>query len=172
MAASFHKVDKKQLPREAGHLTLASVGSWLLTPGQCSWRDNEVCVWRGGWAHSQDRRPLSQPKWAPRRSCAVLCLVTQKCSILVTPWTAARHAPLPMEFSRQEYWSELPCLPPGDLPNPGIKPRSPALQADSLLSEPPGKLKNTGMDSLSLLQGNFPTQESEQRFLNYRLNYS
>ena len=44
-----------------------------------------------------------------------------------------------MEFSRQEYWSGLPCPPPGDLPNPGIKPRSPALQADSLLSGPPGK---------------------------------
>ena len=43
-------------------------------------------------------------------------------------------------FSRQEYWSGLPCPPPGDLPNPGIEPRSPTLQADSLLSEPPGKL--------------------------------
>jgi len=44
-----------------------------------------------------------------------------------------------MEFSRQEYWSRLPFPTPGDLPNSGIKPRSPALQADSLLSEPPGK---------------------------------
>ena len=44
-----------------------------------------------------------------------------------------------MKFSRQEYWSGLPCLPPGDLPNPGIKPRSPTLQVDSLLCEPPGK---------------------------------
>ena len=40
----------------------------------------------------------------------------------VTPWTAAHHAPLSMGFSRQEYWSGLPCLAPGDLPNPGIKP--------------------------------------------------
>ena len=63
-------------------------------------------------------------------------------------------------FSRQEYWSGLPCPPPGDLPNPGIEPRSPALQADSLLSEPPVKPKNTGMGSLFLLQGIFPTQES------------
>ena len=47
-----------------------------------------------------------------------------------------RQAPLPMEFSRQEYWSGLPFPPPGDLPNPGIEPRSPALQADSLPSEP------------------------------------
>ena len=57
----------------------------------------------------------------------------------MTPWTEARQAPLPMGFSRQEYWSGWPCPPPGDLPNPGIKPRSPASQADSLLSEPPGK---------------------------------
>ena len=45
----------------------------------------------------------------------------------------------PWGFSRQEYWSELPCPPPGDLPNPGIQPRSPTIQADSLPSEPPGK---------------------------------
>ena len=49
------------------------------------------------------------------------------------------QAPLSKGFSRQEYWSGLPFPPPGDLPNPGIEPRSPALQADSLLSEPPGK---------------------------------
>ena len=46
---------------------------------------------------------------------------------------------LSMGFSRQEYWSGLSCPPPGDLPNPGIEPRFPALQADSLPSEPPGK---------------------------------
>ena len=45
----------------------------------------------------------------------------------------------PWGFSRQEYWSGLPCIPPGGLPNPSIKPRPPTLQADSLLSEPPGK---------------------------------
>ena len=56
--------------------------------------------------------------------------------LLATPWTVAHQAPLSMEFSRQEYWSGLPFLPPGDLPNPGIKPGSPALQADSLLTEP------------------------------------
>ena len=56
-----------------------------------------------------------------------------------TPWTAAHQAPLSMEFSRQEYWSGLPFPSPGDFPNTGIKPGSSALQADSLLSEPPGK---------------------------------
>ena len=62
----------------------------------------------------------------------------------MTPWTVAHQAPLSMEFSRLEYWSEWPFPSPGDLPNPGIKPGSPALQADSLLSEPPGKLWPTG----------------------------
>ena len=55
--------------------------------------------------------------------------------LFATQWTVACQAPLSMGFSRQEYWSELPCPPPGDLPNPGTKPRSPgspALQADSL----------------------------------------
>ena len=57
----------------------------------------------------------------------------------MTPWTVAHQAPLTLEFSRQEYWSGLPFPSPGDLPNPGIEPESPALQADSLPSEPPGK---------------------------------
>ena len=64
---------------------------------------------------------LSEPKML-----AVLCLVTQLCPTLrpirlLCPWG----------FSRQEYWSGLPCPPPGDLPNAGVKPRSPVLQADS-----------------------------------------
>ena len=66
-------------------------------------------------------------------------LVTQSCPTLVTSWTVAHWAPLSMKFSRQEYWSGLPFPSPGDLPDPGIQPGSPALQADSLPSEPPGK---------------------------------
>ena len=61
----------------------------------------------------------------------------------VTPWTAALQAPLSMGFPRQEYWSGLPCPPPGDLPNTGIELRSPALQANSLPTEPPEKPKST-----------------------------
>ena len=57
-----------------------------------------------------------------------------------TPWTAACQAPLSMGFSRQEYWSGLPFPSPGDLPDLGIETGSPTLHADSLLSEPPGKL--------------------------------
>ena len=63
-------------------------------------------------------------------------LVAQLCPTLVTPQTVAHQAPQSMKFSRQEYWSGLPFPSPGDLPGPGIKPRSPALQADSLPSEP------------------------------------
>ena len=59
--------------------------------------------------------------------------------LFATPWTVAYQAPLSMGFSRQEYWSGLPFPSPGDLPNPGIEPGSPALQADALTSEPPGK---------------------------------
>ena len=59
--------------------------------------------------------------------------------LFVTPWTVAYQAPLSMGFSRQEYWSGLPFPSPGDLPDPGIKPRLPALEADALTSEPPGK---------------------------------
>ena len=73
-----------------------------------------------------------------------------------------------MEFSRPEYWHGQPFSSPGDLPNPGIKPRSPTLQADSLPAEAPGEPKNTGMDSLSLLQGIFPTQESNRGLLHCR----
>ena len=59
--------------------------------------------------------------------------------LFVTTWTVAYQVPLSVGFSRQEYWSGLPFPSPGDLLNPGIEPRSPALQADALPSEPPGK---------------------------------
>ena len=59
--------------------------------------------------------------------------------LFATPWTVACQVPLSMGFSSQEYWSVLSFPSPGDLPDPGIKPKFPALQADSLVSEPPGK---------------------------------
>ena len=82
----------------------------------------------------------------------------------------------PWGFSRQQYWSGLPCPPPEDLPNPGTQPRSPTLQADSLPTEPPGKPKNAGVGSLSLFQGIFPIQESNLGLLHcrqilYQLSY-
>ena len=77
--------------------------------------------------------------------------------LFATLWTVARQAPLSMGFSRQEYWSVWPFPSPGDLPDPGIKPWSPALQADSVLSEPPGApgmcylLIDNGAKSLSVV---------------------
>ena len=81
-----------------------------------------------------------------------------------------------MGFSRQEHWSALSCPPPADLPNPGIEARSPALQVDSFLSEPPEKPKNTGVGSLSILQQIFPAQELNWGLLHcrqilYQLSY-
>ena len=70
----------------------------------------------------------------------VKVLVFSSCVLLfAAPWTVACQAFLSMKFYRQEYWSGYPCPSPGDLPNPGIKLKSPALQVGSLLSEPPGK---------------------------------
>ena len=66
-------------------------------------------------------------------------LVAQWCLTLGDPVACSRQAPLSMGFPRQEYWSGLPLPSPGDLPTTGNEPWSPALQADSLLSEPPGK---------------------------------
>ena len=73
-------------------------------------------------------------------------VLVSRVRLFVTPWTVAHQALLSMEFSRQEYWSGLLFPSPGDVPNPGIEPRSPALQADSLPTEPPG-LKTTEGDT-------------------------
>ena len=68
--------------------------------------------------------------------------------LFATPWTGAHQAPLSMGIFQAKILKWLPCPLPGDLPNPGVEPRSPALQADSLPSEPPGKPNNTGVGSL------------------------
>ena len=73
--------------------------------------------------------------------CVCVCVkLLSRVRLFVTLWTVAHQAPLSMGFSRQEYWSGLPFPSPGDLPNPGIEPGSPALQANDLSSEPPRKL--------------------------------
>ena len=74
-----------------------------------------------------------------RKKSDCCCLVAKSCLTLGTPWTVALQALLSMAFSGQDYWNGLPCPPPGDLPDPGIEPRSPALQSNSLPLEPPGK---------------------------------
>ena len=73
--------------------------------------------------------------------CAHGCngLVSKSCLTLATPWTVACQASLSMGFPREEYWRGLPFPFPGDLPDPGVEPKSPALQADSLPTELLGK---------------------------------
>ena len=78
----------------------------------------------------------------PYEKCGGGGLVAKSCLTLVTPWTVARQASLSMGFSRQEYWSGLPFPSLGDLPNPGIEPESPALQADFLPTELQGKFSS------------------------------
>ena len=75
--------------------------------------------------------PASKWKWVKSLS---------RVWLFATPWTVADQTSKSMGFSRQEYWSGLPFPPPGDLPNPGIEPGSPALEADALTFEPPGKV--------------------------------
>ena len=98
----------------------------------------------------------------------MLYLVAQSCPALCDPMDCSPRFFCPWGFSGQEYWSGLPCLSPGNLPNPAIELRSPTEQADSSPSEPPGKPKNMEVGSLSLLQGIFPTQELNQGFLHCR----
>ena len=90
--------------------------------------------WVGCWT----RRTLGKNYGKLKEVCAVLSCFS-RVQLFVTPWTVVRQAPLSMRFSRQEYWSGKPFPPPGDLPNPGIQLGSPALQADSLPTKPPGK---------------------------------
>ena len=112
---------------------------------------------------SQSRRPKPGDGFFTIRTIReadVLCCAVFICSVLYDPsqshvWQPARLL-CSLGFSRQEYWSGLPCPPPTDLPSSGIEPRSPALQANSLLSEPSGKSKNTGVSTLSLSSGDLP----------------
>ena len=83
--------------------------------------------------------------------------------LLATLWTVAHQAPLSMGFSRQEYWSGLPFPSPGDLPDPGIKPRSPALQADALTSEPPGKPRTVVIKLYFIPQGSSAGRDMVER---------
>ena len=82
------------------------------------------------------------PYHLPSYASVQVALVTQFCLTLCDPMDCSHQIPLSMEFSRQEYWSGLPFLSPGDLPDPGIKPGFPELRADSLPSELPGKAIN------------------------------
>ena len=95
--------------------------------------------------------------------CALLCMIPNLCCahsqgcvhLFATPWTVACQAPLSMEFSRQKYWSGLPFPSPGDLPNPGIKPVSPALAGRFFTAEPPGKPIISYLNKLNRIESEF-----------------
>ena len=86
--------------------------------------------------------------------CVCVCVCPHVCSVVsdsVTPWTAAHQASLSMGFSRQEYWSGQPFLPPGHLPNPGMEPVSPVLAGGFFTTEPPGKRLLLFLEVLGIL---------------------
>ena len=102
--------------------------AWL---SPCSSGGCSVCLCQTGM---KGKWRASAPKIVLLHACVLSCF--SHVWLFATSWTVALQAPLSMGFSRQEYWSGLPCPPPGDLPQPGIKPASPTastLQADSLL---------------------------------------
>ena len=135
-------------------------------------KEKHICLWgsssdvAGGWVKACPQWELpdskkwgrflyrSKGKWKSL-SCVWL---------FATSWTVQS-----MGFSRPEYRSVQPFPSPGDPPNPGIKPRSPALQADSLPAEPQQKPKNTGVGSLSLLQQIYLTQELNRGLLHWAI---
>ena len=95
----------------------------------------------GGDMCVQIAESLVQQRRTQRGETCACAFVLSRVRLFVTPWIVACPAPLSMEFSRQEHWSQLPFPPPGDLPNPGIEPASvavPAWQGDSLLLSPQG----------------------------------
>ena len=129
-----------------------SLGHWYFKADEGGLGGNGIIMWSGieidwnlhlkdPYTDDQSKRPLwcadvtcSQPYFVPRSSHwkVIMKVCRTVASDSAIPWTVARQAPLSMEFSRLEYWSGLPFPSPGDLPNPGIKPGSPVLQADSL----------------------------------------
>ena len=124
--------------------------------------------------HGLQPTRLLHPWDFPGKSTGVGChACAQSCPTLCNPMDCGSSK---MGFPRQEYWSGLAFPSPGDLPDPGIEPRSPALREYSLPAEPQGKPKNTGVGSQSLLQWIFLTQESNWGLLHcwqilYQLNY-
>ena len=101
-----------------------------------AWKPGKLCVKK---QNKNEIRTFFHMIDKKEKKVKSLCHV----QLFMTSWTVAYQAPPFMGFSRQEYWSGLLFPSPGDLPDPGIEPGSPALQADTLPSEPPGKLYNT-----------------------------
>ena len=94
-------------------------------------RNNETIIQVLVWLQIHYKTSVCERKW----TCSLLSCAR----LFANPWIVANQTPRSMEFSRQKYWNGLPFPSPGDLPNPGIKPKSPALRADSLAAELSGK---------------------------------
>ena len=126
-----------------------------------------------GYSRPRDQTCVSQVSYAGQEGFFTNSATWEAICVrlVVTPRTIQS-----IGFYRPEHWSGQPFSSPGDLPNPGIEPRSPELQVDSLPAEPQGKPKNTGVGSLFLLQRIFPTQEWNWGLLHcrrilYQLSY-
>ena len=138
-------------------------------PGLCLGLDRD---WAPSWAAWQQMPPeiqgtsTSRIHWMMKFfQVKVKTKSLSRVRLFATPWTVAHQAPPSMGFSRQEYWSGLPFPSPGDLPDPGIKPRSPTLQADALTSEPPGKPTFCNKKGLLLLEKASQIYRSNNTFL-------
>ena len=129
--------------RKSGKSCCCSLKTEFLIPGNFKFTLKTFTWWAGKmktmawwwwWDNDGDGDDMILMGWWSVHAC-FHCI-----QLFVTLWTVAHQAPLSMRFSRQEYWSGLPCPPPGYLPNTGIKPKSPAvLQVGSLPLAPPGK---------------------------------
>ena len=130
----------------------------------------------GNWILPGKSGETSLRRWYRSWDENMLCLVTQSCPTLANPRTVARQASLSMGFSRQEYWCGLPCPPPGDLPNPGIKPG--LLHCRQILyhQSDQGSPRILEWVAYPFSRWVFPTQESNQclllcRRILYQLSY-
>ena len=125
-------------------MKLCSLAHWSLPAVPCTspWYMGTPALWDSALPWSCYNKVFI--KWIKLKSLSHVRL-------FAAPWIVAYQAPLSMGFSRQEYWSGLPFPSPGNLPDPGIEPKSPALQADALPSKPPGKSLKFS-DSITLLK--------------------
>ena len=147
-------------------------------PGQLHWpQEGGGTFFQVQWRAAERFQAVTTGSDGYSKEITFVCggLVAQSCPTLCDPMDCGPPGSSVYGDS-PECWSGLPCPPPGDFLNPGIEPRSPALQADSLPSEPPVKPMNTGVGSLSLLQGSIPTSESNWGLLHsrqilYQLSY-
>ena len=112
-----------------------------------------------------DAWPICSPMTRPRDqgcllpfSCSLMLRRSSRVQLFATPWSLSAPGSSAVRFSKQDCWSELPCPPPGSLPNAGIEPVSPALQADSLTNDPVGKpfLSTKGLQTMPHSPAGFP----------------